>query len=579
MFRFLKKLIRGPVEAEVEFQPESGPDPAPPPPRATVKSPLKAAPKPPLEQANANSAKLGLPLNAVLTLLPPDFQSRVNQSYAAEVDVFVPMEKILPQLARGSVKVSFGELRRAAPPGTFSEQEDLDQSMVGLPLAEILARLNPALLTRRPPKRKVEVPEEITGPFGPKGEGLVVAAFKAKPTAPTLTSPAPTPPPLTSPAPAEPIFEFRATPVTAEAPAPIPASNALRSLVASPVANNTKPSPMPVAAPAPVATPTVVAKETEYLMVTLEKLLKGWPEAVLQEITQLNYSGATLALPVDMLENELKHGKVTFTWKLLRSMIQPAPATVAVSVHDSVALELPLNVIAPLFLARQRASKQQATITLGEDIPDLFSGSARRPVETPVAPVTPIAAAAPVIPAAPVAATASVAPAASEFIQTQPAAPRREEDTNYYIWKDDSDSPDPAAPAPKPTAAPAQTGTSFLKKFPTPNEVVRKATAIEGVAGSLIALADGLLVAKDLPPEMNGENLAAFLPQIFGRVSQSTRELKMGELNNLNFTVGNVPWKIFRVGGMFFAAYGRAGQPLPGAPLVTIVAELDRKPK
>ena len=253
-------------------------------------------------------------------------------------------------------------------------------------------------------------------------------------------------------------------------------------------------------------------------------------------------------------------------------MIQPAPATVANSVHDSVALELPLHIIAPLFLARQRASKQQVKITLAEDIPDLFSGSARRPVETPVAPASPVAAAPPVTPEAP---AAQFSLGASELLPTQPAVPRREEDTNYYIWKDDLDSPDPAAPAPKP----AETGTSFLRKFPTPNEVVRKATAIEGVVGSLIALADGLLVAKDLPPEMNGENLAAFLPQIFGRVSQSTRELKMGELNNLNFTVGNVPWKVFRVGGMFFAAYGRAGQPLPGAPLVTIVAELDRKLK
>ena len=50
----------------------------------------------------------------------------------------------------------------------------------------------------------------------------------------------------------------------------------------------------------------------------------------------------------------------------------------------------------------------------------------------------------------------------------------------------------------------------------------------------------------------------------------------MGELNNLNFTVGNVPWKIFRVNAIFFAAFGRAGEPLPTAQLAALAAELDR---
>ena len=78
---------------------------------------------------------------------------------------------------------------------------------------------------------------------------------------------------------------------------------------------------------------------------------------------------------------------------------------------------------------------------------------------------------------------------------------------------------------------------------------------------------------------MNADTLAAFLPQIFDRVNQCTKELRMGELNNLNFTVGNVPWKIFKVGAIYFAAFGRAGEPLPTAQLAGIAAELDRKAK
>ena len=122
-------------------------------------------------------------------------------------------------------------------------------------------------------------------------------------------------------------------------------------------------------------------------------------------------------------------------------------------------------------------------------------------------------------------------------------------------------------------------GTKFVAKYATPNEVVSRAAALDGVAGALIALPDGLMVASRLSPDLNGDTLAAFLPQIFGKVSQCTKELRMGELNNLNFTVGNVPWKIFRVNAIFFAAFGRAGEPLPTAQLAALAAELDHKPK
>jgi predicted regulator of Ras-like GTPase activity (Roadblock/LC7/MglB family) len=122
-------------------------------------------------------------------------------------------------------------------------------------------------------------------------------------------------------------------------------------------------------------------------------------------------------------------------------------------------------------------------------------------------------------------------------------------------------------------------GTRFVSKYATPNEVVSRAAALDGVAGALIALPDGLMVASRLQSDVNGDTLAAFLPQIFGKVSQCTRELRMGDLNNLNFTVGNVPWKIFRVNAIFFAAFGRCGEPLPTGQLAALAAELDHKPR
>jgi predicted regulator of Ras-like GTPase activity (Roadblock/LC7/MglB family) len=97
------------------------------------------------------------------------------------------------------------------------------------------------------------------------------------------------------------------------------------------------------------------------------------------------------------------------------------------------------------------------------------------------------------------------------------------------------------------------------------------------VAGAVVALPDGLSVASQVPADLNADTLAAFLPQIFSRTGQSTNELRMGDLNNLSFTAGNVPWKIFRVNAVYFAAFGRAGQALPTAQLAALAVQLDRK--
>ena len=147
-------------------------------------------------------------------------------------------------------------------------------------------------------------------------------------------------------------------------------------------------------------------------------------------------------------------------------------------------------------------------------------------------------------------------------------------DTNYYIWSDTAEAPRVDETEYKRSQRPA---TDFSSRHATPNEIVARAMALPGMVGAIVALPDGLKVASQIPPDLNADTLAAFLPQIFDRVSQSTRELRMGALNNFNFTVGNVPWKIFRVNAVYFAAFGRAGEALPTVQLAVLAAELDRK--
>ena len=151
--------------------------------------------------------------------------------------------------------------------------------------------------------------------------------------------------------------------------------------------------------------------------------------------------------------------------------------------------------------------------------------------------------------------------------------------TNYFTWV----RPEPPLAEThtskveyKRPATPATT-VDFSNLGITPKEAVSRAAALNGVAGVIVALSDGLTVASQLPHDSNADTLAAFLPQIFDRVNQSAKELRMGALDNLNFTVGGVPWTIFRVNTVYFAVFGRAGEPLPDAQLVALAAELDRK--
>jgi len=499
--------------------------------------------------ATHSGKSIHIPLSSILSTLPLELQPRLLNSEVGEITVPVTLEKILSQLSRGSVKISFADLRNAAP-GYFSSAADKDRVLVPLPLNEILPKLNPALITRRRAQRVVEVPDHISSPFDPANQTPVFAAGpeEAEPAPATLppafTAPRQvTPGPFAAPAPAT-AQVSRKSINFAPAPEP-PTALPANGVPAIPFSNwngshvgATKHAAAQVAVatqpPAPVQAPPRPAVEP--LLIQLTALAEGWPDAVRQEIVQLNLVEAKVGLPTDVIDRALRQGRIAFTWKMLRSWVRPSPPPL-VSVHDSTVLDLPLKVVAPVFLARQQEKVKPQTVLVDEEIPNLFFGFPQGG-DTPEP-------------------------------STNPA------DSNYYVWEDGSDTVRVDSSEVK-----RQTpGTKFVNKYATPNEIVSRTASLEGVAGALISLPDGLMVASRLSGELNGETLAAFLPQIFGKVSQCTKELRMGELNNLNFTVGNVPWKIFRVNAIFFAALGVDGMPLPTGQLAAMAAELDHKPK
>jgi predicted regulator of Ras-like GTPase activity (Roadblock/LC7/MglB family) len=275
----------------------------------------------------------------------------------------------------------------------------------------------------------------------------------------------------------------------------------------------------------------------------LAALAESWPEALQIEINQLNLMAAQVALPVHLVEPALKRGRVIFAWRDLRSWIKPQISLI--SVHDGIELELPLKVLAPLFFARQKNGAGQKKISVSEEIPNLFFGfpqaePASEPVGMPFKPM-------------PSAVAAATPPPDTNFISRS-------------IQPQTTDS-----------EFKRKGGTDFISRGATPADVVSRALALPGVAGAVIALPDGLKVASQVPTDLNADTLAAFLPQLFARVNQCSRELRMGDLNNLSFTVGSVPWKIFRVNAVYFAAFGRTNESLPTAQLAALATALDRK--
>ena len=130
MFTFLKKLfVSPPTENEaVGWGRRVQSNPAPPAPAYRPRAAMPPAfhPSPPPKahtnglgmepvQSNGNSQGVILLLASVIKGLPLELRGRVRQSDVGHAEISIPLDKVLAQLSHGSVKITFGELRQAAP--------------------------------------------------------------------------------------------------------------------------------------------------------------------------------------------------------------------------------------------------------------------------------------------------------------------------------------------------------------------------------------------------------------------------------------------------------------------------------
>ncbi len=441
-----------------------------------------APPAPPSNrQPDFGDEDVSIPLQSVLDALTPGLKRWVIPMELGGATLTVALHKVLSQLPSGAVKLSFGEIRRAAPQ-LFSTGDQYDEQDVALPLNELLVRINPALLPQSP-KQNVST-DALEHAFH-------VSAATLDDEIPLFSAPT---------------KAASAKPVGGPIRVPLP--------VSSP--ENAAPVPVPVSTAPP---------DSSIMDVPLSAVCWGWPGGIRAEINQLNCAQAQLSLPAASVQVGMKQGKVTFTWRTLRSWLNPAPPP-AISNYDDTTLELPLEVLMPLFMTRlKQTPKSQPRLVVDESIPALFG------------PATPA--------------------------ETEPQA--------------GSEATGASSPAGDLATKPKTPGTDFKNRYISPTEVVKRASALDGVAGALVVLPEGLLVAAELSTSQDDDALAAFLARAFGRVNQCARESLVGELSHLEFAADGIPWHIFRLNGILFAAFGLAGGSLPLPELTTLAKELDRK--
>ena len=555
---------------------------------APVSPPPPLAPRPPVSMAAPGT---GAQVKIALADLVAGLPESVRHVVAAVPNQFVsiPADHLLPQLGQGSVLLTVAELRVFSP-DHFSSLSGHDQTAVALPLVEILRQIPPAQYARRNQKH-IEVPDEISALFSPTGKGLSVSKPAAPPTTavrpqPTVTASAPPPAPVVQapapvPAPVQQAGKISMSPTalaalaamnspaTAQAPAPnrpvVRLTPPPTTPTVNPLSRQTSPSsPVPTvngngndngAAPHGTngsngngngngslhthgASNGAPKLSGESLVIPLAAVAPAWVQEVRAALATADMDQARILVPIELLEAAMKTGKVFFRWAELATWVQPALADAPTGKLAETTLELPLKVIAPLFMARHRGAAQKKA-AVDESIPDLFDGgkssvqaqvpqrASVEPMTAPVRSITPASAVPTPVP------VATVAPGISLEQVIGPAAKR--------------------------VAA---------------REIIANTARLPGLSGAILVMSDGLLVTNATPAAVKAETIAAFVPQMFGRMNQYTKELTLGPLHHLTLGIEGGQWHFLKSGSLYLAVLGKPGETLPLNMLAQIAAEL-----
>jgi predicted regulator of Ras-like GTPase activity (Roadblock/LC7/MglB family) len=504
---------------------------APPPAPVATAQKQKTATRP---AASASVPVLVASLASVSEHWPEGIRGEIQQLGLANATCEFPVEEIGPSLRTGRVQCRWKQIRAwIQPPISNHTPSNHAETTVELPL-KILAPLYVEHCRGTRSAKKASLGQNIPDVFS---KGTKRAA--------------PAPAPVEPPAPSEPASSATTVPpVQAAASTPLPADPPAESDGEEAVAEDTAAAPAP--GPAPTATPS-----PNFLSLPLSLVSETWPDQVRRDVDCFELSDAKLEVPVELIEEGLKQGRLSFRWKQVCHWIRPAPSPAMSSANLETQMDyrvdLPLNFVAPLYL-QQRSANGPKKLAPVEGIPDVFNplGLTTEPAEEPVSEESANEEPAPAVCAAP------QAPPASRKLAAPVAAAKTSRKGGEEL---------------------AELFGEPGKRNWTPNDIVHKTATLPGVAGALIALQDGLLVASCMPHAWKTETISAFLPQIFGRMRQYTNEFKMGDLQSVAFTVEHGTLQVFNAGIIYFAALSQHDAALPIAELTLIAKEIGRHTK
>ncbi len=562
-----------------------------PTPRATVPVRVQLKPAPSSGEQRevspppASSTHVQVSLAAIAASLPEAISHKVPAN--PEQFVAIPVDRVLPQLAQGQVVMTAAELRECAPEylAALAGHDDVE---ITLPLGDIIKQLSAEHFGRRS-QRRLEVPSEVAPVFG-GGNGASIAKPSAvQPTPaprsyPTITATTPSPAPAAVPAQPAKISMSMQGLASLNAKPTTPSSSA-----ASPAVKPIVPAFPPAFDPAKGFSrpPTMVTKKassarpkvTGHLKVPLAAVCADWMVEVRAQLGEVDVAQSEILVPLELLEPAMRSGRVLFSWQEVAGWIQPPLAIPPTPKVGEMPVELSLKVIAPLFMSNHRGVAQKR-LAVDDAIPDLFAGGDRNALVQIAPPAQPPVPSAPAV-AAPRVTAPSAPTIPAPRMPTAPAQPEPVKITPAVAPV--SVAPAPAAPVAPAVPAAAQISVEQIIGNATsrcgPKEIVARASKLSGVTGALLPMSDGLLVTSHLAPELKGETIAAFLPQMFGRMNQYTKELGLGSLERLTLSVESGEWQVFKCPDIYFAVLGKRGEALPLNLLAQVAAELSSQSK
>lgn len=296
--------------------------------------------------------QIDLPLTEVIKKVPDRLKSFVAKIPTETDMASFAASQLMPQLAKGSVKITFAELVEASPEGTFSSAMGAENEQIELPLALVISRLGTGSFQRRSAKKAASVePQDFFG-----------ANRKAEAAA-TPPETASIPVPATSAPPAA------FSPVIPDGPVIAPAEAKPAAPMFAPAVSR-KDEPPTAAAP---------ASPPDKAAISLAAILKTLPPDLAACIQGEPPTDATVEFSAAALLPQLAKGKVTVSFA---ELIDAAPNGLFTNTsgREQTPVPLPLGEVlakvGPGAFKRKAPSKQLASV--GDQ---KFFGGLAKPIE------------------------------------------------------------------------------------------------------------------------------------------------------------------------------------------------------